>query len=129
MKILDNLFYSKNDEWVKIEGHKATLGISDYAQDALSDIVFVDISVSIGEELVSQQNIGSVESVKAAADIYTPVEGKVTAINQAMIDNPEGLNSDPYDKGWLLELSNDAGFDTEGLMDAAAYKKYIDERG
>jgi glycine cleavage system H protein len=129
MKILDNLFYSKNDEWVKIEGNKATLGISDYAQDALSDIVFVDISVSIGEELVSQQNIGSVESVKAAADIYTPVEGKVTAINQAMIDNPEGLNSDPYDKGWLLELSNDAGFDTEGLMDAAAYKKYIDERG
>ncbi|NMA13586.1 MAG: glycine cleavage system protein GcvH [Chloroflexi bacterium] len=129
MKILDNLFYSKNDEWVKIEGNKATLGISDYAQDALSDIVFVDISVSVGEELVSQQNIGSVESVKAAADIYTPVEGKVTAINQAMIDNPEGLNSDPYDKGWLLELSNDAGFDTEGLMDAAAYKKYIDERG
>lgn len=129
MKILDNLFYSKNDEWVKIEGNKATLGISDYAQDALSDIVFVDISVSVGEELVSQQNIGSVESVKAAADIYTPVEGKVTAINQAMIDNPEGLNSDPYDKGWLLELSNDAGFETEGLMDAAAYKKYIDERG
>ena len=129
MKILDNLFYSKNDEWVKIEGNKATLGISDYAQDALSDIVFVDISVSVGEELVSQQNIGSVESVKAATDIYTPVEGKVTAINQAMIDNPEGLNSDPYDKGWLLELSNDAGFDTEGLMDAAAYKKYIDERG
>jgi glycine cleavage system H protein len=129
MKILDNLFYSKNDEWVKIEGNKATLGISDYAQDALSDIVFVDISVSVGEELVPQQNIGSVESVKAAADIYTPVEGKVTAINQAMIDNPEGLNSDPYDKGWLLELSNDAGFDTEGLMDAAAYKKYIDERG
>lgn len=129
MKILDNLFYSKNDEWVKVEGNKATLGISDYAQDALSDIVFVDISVSVGDELVQQQNIGSVESVKAAADIYTPVKGKVTDINQALIDNPEGLNEDPYDKGWLLKLSNDSGFDTEGLMDAAAYKKYIDERG
>lgn len=129
MKILDNLFYSKNDEWVKVEGNKATLGISDYAQDALSDIVFVDISVSVGDELVPQQNIGSVESVKAAADIYTPVEGKVTDINQALIDNPEGLNEDPYEKGWLLKLSSDSGFDTEGLMDAAAYKKYIDERG
>lgn len=129
MKILDNLFYSKNDEWVKIEGNNATVGISDYAQDALSDIVFVDISVSVGDELAPQQNIGSVESVKAAADIYTPVEGKVTDINQALIDNPEGLNEDPYEKGWLLKLSNDSGFSTEGLMDAAAYKKYIDERG
>ena len=129
MKILDNLFYSKNDDWVKVEGNQATLGISDYAQDALSDIVFVDISVSVGDELAAQQNIGSVESVKAAADIYTPVEGKVSDVNQAMLDNPEGLNEDPYEKGWLLKLTNDSGFNTDGLMDAAAYKKYLDERG
>lgn len=129
MKIKEDLVYSKNDEWVKIEGDQATIGISDYAQNALSDIVFVDISVSVGDELVQQENIGSVESVKAASDIYTPVEGEVCAVNQAILDNPESLNEDPYEGGWLIKLKNSSGFDTEGLMDAAAYKKYCDERG
>lgn len=129
MNIKEDRVYSKNDEWVKIEGDQATIGISDYAQNALSDIVFIDISVSVGDELVQQENIGSVESVKAASDIYTPVEGEVSAVNQAIIDNPENLNEDPYEGGWLIKLKNPSGFDTEGLMDAAAYKKYCDERG
>ncbi|HOG60858.1 MAG TPA: glycine cleavage system protein GcvH [Flexilinea sp.] len=129
MNIHPNYFYSKNDEWVSVEGNKATIGISDYAQDSLSDIVFVEISVSAGDSLAAEDNIGTIESVKAASDIYTPVAGTVTEINNKVIDSPELLNRDPFGEAWLIKLSSDTGFDTSHLMDADAYRKYCEDRG
>ncbi len=128
MNINPKFLYSKNDEWVDIDGKTAVVGLTDYAQDALSDIVFVEISVSEGDALEASDLIGTVESVKAASDVYTPVAGKVTATNEAVVDQPEKINSDPFGEAWLIKLESDAGFDTTGLMDAAAYQAYCEER-
>ncbi len=128
MEIKQNLFYSKNDEWVEVDGTQATIGITDYAQDALSDIVFLEIIVSVGEEIAAEDNIGTVESVKAASDLYSPVSGKVEAVNQAVIDDPEEINGDPFGKAWMIKLSSPNGFDTSHLMNAKAYQTYCEER-
>lgn len=128
MNINPNFLYSKNDEWLEINGKTATIGVTDYAQNALSDIVFVEISVSEGDNLEAADLIGTIESVKAASDVYTPVAGTVTAANEAIVDKPEMINADPFGAAWIVKLKNENGFDTAGLMDAAAYKAYCEER-
>ena len=124
MNIPSNLKYSKTDEWFDTSSGK--MGLTDYAQDQLSDVVFVEIVVSPGDALEAGNQVASVESVKAAAESYAPVSGKVAAVNDALAETPEILNSDPYGKGWMAQIE---GGDASGLMDAAAYTKYCEERG
>jgi len=128
MKIQANLKYSSSDEWLLIEGNVATLGISDYAQEQLSDIVFVEINAGEGETIKKNSTVGTVESVKAASDVNSPVTGKVVAVNEDLSNTPELVNSDPFGAAWMikLELSNPA--EVDALMDAKAYEKYCADR-
>jgi glycine cleavage system H protein len=123
MNIPANLKYTKTDEWFDPATRKA--GLTDYAQSQLSDIVFLEIVVAVGDALQAGKSMASVESVKAAAESYAPVSAKVAAVNEELPDNPEILNSDPYGKGWMIQVE---GGDASGLMDAAAYTKYCEER-
>lgn len=128
MKFPSDLRYSKNDEWVRTDGETATVGISDYAQDQLSDIVYVEFSAKAGLQVAQGASFGTVESVKAAAEIYMPVDGEVIEVNSALAQKPETVNSDPYGAAWLakVKLSNPTQLDA--LMDASAYEKYCQER-
>ena len=128
MKIQPNLKYATTDEWVLVKGNIATLGVSDYAQEQLSDIVFVEINAGVGESIKKNATIATVESVKAAADVNSPVSGKVVEINETLSNTPEVVNSDPFGTAWMvkIDLSNPAELDS--LMDAKAYEKYCSER-
>jgi glycine cleavage system H protein len=128
MNIPGNLQYTKNDEWILVDGSTGTIGISDYAQDQLSDVVYVEVSVSEGDSVAKGESFGAVESVKAASDVYMPVTGKIMAINETLEDAPELINSDPYGEAWMIkiELSDPAELDT--LMDAAKYETYLEDR-
>jgi glycine cleavage system H protein len=126
-KIVDGLYYTKDDEWLRVEGDEATVGISDYAQNALSDIVYVDLP-GVGETLNAGETFGVVESVKAAADLFAPVSGEVTAVNDDLPDKPELVNSDPYGAAWMIRLRLSDKSELDGLMDAAAYTAYCDSR-
>jgi glycine cleavage system H protein len=123
MNIPVNLKYSKTDEW--FDPATGKVGLTDYAQSQLSDIVFVEIVVSKGDSLAAGKQVAAVESVKAAADSYSPVTGKVAEVNEGLSDNPEVLNKDPYGKGWMAQVE---GGDATGLMDSAAYTRYCEER-
>jgi glycine cleavage system H protein len=123
MNIPANLKYTKTDEW--FDPATGKVGLTDYAQSQLSDIVFVEIVVSVGENVESGKQIASVESVKAAAESYAPVGGKVAEVNEALSNIPETLNKDPYGAGWMAKVD---GGNATGLMDAAAYTKYCEER-
>lgn len=123
----DDLKYSKSDEWVRIEGDTATIGISDYAQDALNDIVYVELP-EVGSSLDAGSSFATIESVKAASDLYAPVSGEVTAVNSELEDSPEIINSDPYGEGWLLKLKVSDSAALAALMDAAAYRAYCESR-
>jgi glycine cleavage system H protein len=128
MKIEAGLKYTEKDEWVRVEGNFGFIGISDYAQDQLSDIVYLEYLVSEGEEIGKGDEIGTIESVKAASEIYSPVSGTVVELNEDLLDTPETVNSDPYGEAWMIkvELSDTAELDS--LMDAAAYEKNVEER-
>lgn len=126
-KILPDLKYSKEDEWVKVEDGVATVGITDYAQDSLSDIVYLELP-DVGEVLAAEETFGVVESVKAAADLYSPISGTVAEVNEDLVDAPETLNSDPYGEGWLIKISISDPAEIDQLMDADAYQAYCDER-
>ncbi len=128
MKVPVDLKYSSSDEWIKLEGDVATIGITDYAQDQLSDIVFVEITVEPGE-IVSKNSVGiTLESVKAAADVNLPVSGKVLEINETLSQSPELVNSDPFGGAWMVKIQLSNPSEMENLMDAAAYEKYCQER-
>ncbi|MDX2075366.1 MAG: glycine cleavage system protein GcvH [bacterium] len=127
MNTPQDLHYAKSDEWVRIEGDIVTIGVSDYAQDALNDIVYVELP-SVGDSVKKGDSFGSVESVKAASDLYTPVGGTVTEVNSALEDSPELINSDPYGKGWIVKLKLAGAPDLSGLMDATAYAEYCENR-
>lgn len=127
MNTPQDLHYAKSDEWVRIEGDIATIGISDYAQDALNDIVYVELP-SVGDSFKKGDSFGSVESVKAASDLYTSVSGTVTEVNSELEDSPELINSDPFGKGWIVKLKLDGAPDLSDLMDAPAYIEYCDNR-
>ena len=118
--------YSKEHEWVKIEGTTATVGITDFAQSELGDIVFVELPEP-GTAVSARDEVAVVESVKAASDIYSPVAGEVTAVNNALVDTPELVNSSPYENGWFFKLKVSAAGDLDQLMDADAYTKHCED--
>ncbi len=120
MTINPDLKYSKSHEWVKMDGDVAVIGISDFAQDALGDLVFVNLP-QVGDEVTAGEAFGDVESVKAVSDLMSPVSGTVCAINEELLDAPESLNNDPYG-AWIIKVENITG--TEELLDAAAYEAH-----
>jgi len=122
-----NLKYNKSDEWVKVEGGIAIIGITDYAQEKLSDIVFGEIQVETGQLIEKGKEIASVESVKASADVTSPLSGKVLEINEKINASPELLNSDPYDQAWLIKLEISHPNELNDLMDSNAYMAYRKE--
>jgi len=126
-KIEPGLLYTKEDEWIKVDGDEATVGVSDHAQDALSDIVYLELP-DVGDSFEMGDTFGVVESVKAAADLYMPISGEITAVNEDLIDTPETVNSDPYGAAWMVKnkFSNPAELDD--LMDVETYTKYLEER-
>lgn len=128
MNVPADLKYTKNDEWIKVEGNIGTVGISDHAQDQLSDIVFVEIVVAEGDVVNQGDTCASIESVKAAADVYLPVSGKVVAINEALPDTPEKVNSDPYGEAWMVKIELSDLSELDGLLDAAAYQAVLQEK-
>jgi glycine cleavage system H protein len=123
-----DLRYTQNDEWVRVEGKVGTIGITDFAQSQLSDIVFVEVVVSQGEPVSKKDTAATVESVKAAADVYTPISGKVVAVNDGLSSVPETVNSDPYGAAWMLKIEMSDPAELGAMMDAAAYEKYCQER-
>jgi glycine cleavage system H protein len=120
----ENFRYTKEHEWVLVEGDAGTIGITDHAQEELGDIVYVDLPKA-GTRIEQGKSLGSVESVKAVSDIYSPVSGEVTDVNHALADAPETLNSDPHGAGWLVKIRLSAPAETDGLMSAADYESYI----
>jgi glycine cleavage system H protein len=128
METPKGLKYAKSDEWVKIEGDEALIGISDYAQDQLSDVVYVEFMVDEDDSVIKGDTLAIVESVKAAADVILPVSGTILELNEDLADTPEVLNSDPYDDGWMIRMSIDDPSELDELMDAEAYEAYNEER-
>ena len=122
------LKYSESDEWLRIEGNIATVGVTDYAQDQLSDVVYVEVTADIGDSLATDEAFGTVESVKAASDLYMPVSGKISEVNDALADTPELVNTDPYGNAWMVKIELADPAELDGLMDASGYQKYIAER-
>ena len=120
MNIPDDLRYSEEHEWVRVEGARVRIGITDYAQDALGDIVFIELP-EVGSEVEVGGQLGEVESTKSVSEIYAPLSGTVAAVNDALANAPETINQDPYGEGWICELELAAGADPGGLLDAAAY--------
>lgn len=127
LKTPANLKYTESDEWLRIESNTVTIGLTDYAQEALNDIVYVELPEE-GNSFDVEDAFGSVESVKAASDLITPVAGTIAAINSELEDEPELINADPYGKGWLIKLTVAGDPDVSGLMDATAYIAYCAER-
>ncbi|HWG89406.1 MAG TPA: glycine cleavage system protein GcvH [Candidatus Thermoplasmatota archaeon] len=124
-EIKPELKYTKDHEWVRVEGNRATIGITDYAQDALTDVVYAELP-EVGEEFKAHDSLGVVESVKSVSDIFSPVSGKIVAVNTELDDSPDLMNSDPYGKGWfcVIELSNPK--EIEGLLSADAYRQFLE---
>jgi glycine cleavage system H protein len=120
----ENYRYTKEHEWVLVEGGTGTVGITDHAQEELGDIVYVDLP-KVGAVIEQGKSLGSVESVKAVSDVYCPVSGEVTEINPALADKPELLNSDPHGAAWLVKLKLSAPAQAQSLMSAAEYEAYI----
>lgn len=128
MLVPEELKYQKTDEWTKIEDGIATIGITDYAQDSLSDVVFVEFEVDVDDEISAGDSLATIESVKAAAEVVFPVSGKVVEINQTVVDSPETLNESPYEDGWLIKVQMSDESELEALLDAAAYDQYCQDR-
>ncbi|MDI6694824.1 MAG: glycine cleavage system protein GcvH [Anaerolineales bacterium] len=128
MNIPSDLKYTPNDEWIRVEGNTGVVGITDFAQDQLSDIVYVEIVVSVGDMVNKGDACATLESVKAAADVYMPVSGKIIAINEALPDTPEVVNSDPYGNAWMVKVEMSNPGELNDLLDAAAYEKHVQEK-
>jgi glycine cleavage system H protein len=125
MTVPAHLLYSSDHEWVAIDGTRARIGITDYAQDALGDVVFVQ-TPKVGETVSAGDSFSEVESTKSVSDIYAPVSGTVVAVNDALGDGPEALNTDPYGAGWICEIEMTEPADIDGLLDAVGYQALID---
>ena len=124
MSIPNNLKYTKEHEWVLVEGNIGTVGITDYAQGELGDVVYVDIDPSISE-VKKGDSLGTIEAVKTVSDVFAPFSGKVLELNEAIKDSPEIVNSDPYGKGWMLKAEISDNTELNDLLDAAAYQALI----
>jgi len=125
-KTPDNLRYTKDHEWVRLQGKRATVGITDFAQSELTDVVYVELP-KIGKVVKTGEVLGTVESVKAVSEIFAPLSGKVVEVDKALEDTPEVVNQDPYGKGWMVVLEVADPNEAKNLMDAAAYRKHIGE--
>lgn len=125
MNIPSQLKYTKEHEWAKIEGNVATIGITDHAQSSLGDIVYLDLP-KVGRELKAGEVFGVVESIKAVSDLYSPIAGKVIATHGDLVADPAKINQDPYEGSWMLKIEMSQPGDASGLMDAAAYAKYVE---
>lgn len=124
-KTPDNLLYQKSDEWLLVDGENGTVGITDYAQDALNDIVFIELP-EVGETFKKGEAFGTVESVKAAADLNMPVDGEIVEVNTALEDTPETINASPFDEGWIIKIKITGS--TDGMMSAQDYDAFCDTR-
>ena len=125
MEFPGTLRYTKDHEWISIEGNIATVGITEFAQRELGDIVFVDIATQ-GQHLGANDIFGTVEAVKTVSDLYLPVAGTITEVNGGLEGSPESVNSDPYGAGWMIKMEVDNAADVAALLDAAAYKALVD---
>jgi glycine cleavage system H protein len=126
MNFPENLKYTSEHEWVRLEGEFAYVGITDYAQEQLGDIVFVDVPV-VGEPLALGEVFGTIEVVKTISDLFLPVSGEILEINASLEENPELVNSDPYGEGWIVKVKPSDLSELDTLLDAAAYRKLINE--
>jgi glycine cleavage system H protein len=126
VNIPGDLRYSEDHEWVRVDGGRVRVGITDYAQDALGDIVYVDLP-DVGADVEAGGKLGEVESTKSVSEIYAPVSGTVVAVNESLADGPERMNQDPYGEGWICELELTPGADAPTLLDAAAYEALTTE--
>jgi glycine cleavage system H protein len=120
----EGLHYSKDHEWLRVEGDTATVGITDHAQSSLGDVVYVELP-KVGDSFGAHDTFGSVESVKAVSELFLPVAGEVTAVNEALNDEPEKVNSDPYGDGWMVRVRLSNAGEVDGLLNAAEYEDYI----
>ena len=120
----EGLHYSKDHEWLRVEGDTATVGITDHAQSSLGDVVYVELP-KVGDSFGAHDTFGSVESVKAVSELFLPVAGEVTAVNEALNDEPEKVNSDPYGDGWMVRVRLSNAGEVDGLLSAAEYEDYI----
>jgi len=125
MTVPAQLLYSSDHEWIAVDGTRARIGITDYAQDALGDVVFVQ-TPTLGAEVTAGDSFSEVESTKSVSDIYAPVSGTVVAVNDALANGPDALNSDPYGAGWICEIEMSDPSDLDTLLDAAGYQALID---
>lgn len=125
MTVPAHLLYSSDHEWVAIDGNRARVGITDYAQDALGDVVYVQ-APTVGSTVAAGDSFSEVESTKSVSDIYAPVSGTVLAVNDALADGPDALNSDPYGAGWICEIEMSNPSDVDELLDAVGYQALID---
>ena len=125
MTVPGHLLYSSNHEWIAVDGTRARIGITDYAQDALGDVVYVQVP-TMGANVTAGDSFGEVESTKSVSDIYAPVAGTVVAVNDELANGPDALNSDPYGAGWICEIEMSNPADLDGLLDAVGYQALID---
>ena len=121
----DDLLYTKEDEWTRREGDRVVVGVTDYAQQQLGDIVFVELP-EVGSAVSQGQSFGVIESVKAVSDLYAPISGSVVAVNEELADRPEAVNEDCYGSGWIIALATED--DLSSLLESDAYRRYVDER-
>lgn len=122
--IPENLRYSKDHEWVMVDGETATIGITDYAQHSLGDVVYIDMP-RVGDKFGTHEAFGSVESVKAVSEIFTPVAGEVVEVNDGVNDTPETVNNDPYEAGWMIKLKLENPGEADALMSSVEYEEYV----
>ena len=122
--IQENLHYSKDHEWISVDGDTATVGITDYAQHALGDVVYVELP-KVGDSLEAHEAFGSVESVKAVSEVFTPIAGEVVEVNDGLNDTPEAVNGDPYGAAWMIKVKMTNTGDADKMMSAAEYEEYL----
>ena len=128
MEFPENLKYTDNDEWLRVEGDVGAAGITDFAQNQLSDVVYVEVTVAIGDEVAKGEAFGLIESVKAAADVYMPVSGVITEINEALVDTPELVNTDPFGEAWVVKFKISDAAELDELLEVEPYKQSVEER-
>lgn len=126
MNVPDELFYTEEHEWVMVEGETATIGITDYAQEELGDVVFVELP-DVGDAFTAKESFGSVESVKAVSEIFSPVSGEIVETNESLTDAPETVNEDPYGEGWMIRLHLENPKELDALMSPEDYKEFLKE--
>lgn len=125
MHIPDNLLYSTDHEWVSVQGDNARVGITDFAQDALGDVVYVDLP-QVGDQVTAGSAFSEVESTKSVSELYAPVSGTISAVNDDLADTPERINEDPYGEGWIIVISMSSNDETDALLDATAYGALVE---